>query len=475
MNPKIILYTVGKAVVLVAAIMLAPMLVSIYYGESIAAFLYTIAAALVIGFAMVFLGGHRADRLSVKDGYVIVTLAWIGLSLIGALPFYISGEIPSYVDAFFEAVSGFTTTGASILTDVESMGRGLLFWRSFTHWIGGMGVLVFIMALAERNPNSSINLMKAEMPGSRVDKLTPKAKGTAKILYNIYIVMTLIEILLLLLGGMPLYDSVVHALGTAGTGGFGIYADSIGGYSAYLQYVIAIFMMLFGVNFGIYYLILKKRWSAIFKSTELKWFLAIIGIATAIIVIANQQVYSSLAENLRYAFFQVTSIISTTGYSTTDFNAWPEISKAVLFVLMFIGGCEGSTAGGLKVARIMTMSSTIKNEMTHSLHPRMVGTLRIGGKNVSTETINSIGSYIMLYVVVGVTAFFIISLDNMGFESSLTAVVSCLNNIGPGLAKVGPAASFAEFSDVSKVVLSITMLLGRLEIYPILLTVSRER
>lgn len=455
--------------------MLAPMLVALYYGESITEFLYTIAIAFVAGSIMMTIGGHRSDRLNVKDGFVIVTLSWVALSLIGALPFYISGAIPSYVDAFFESVSGFTTTGASILNDVESMGRGLLFWRSFTHWIGGMGVLVFIMALAEKNPSSSINLMKAEMPGSHVDKLTPKAKGTAKILYYIYIAMTLIEIVLLLAGGMPLYDSVVHSLGTAGTGGFGIYGDSIGGYSPYLQYVIAIFMMLFGVNFGIYYLIIKGRWKAIFKSTELKWFLGIIVGATSIIIISNQAVYSSISENLRYSFFQVTSIMSTTGYSTTDFNAWPEISKAVLFILMFVGGCEGSTAGGLKVARIMTMSHTVKTEMKHCLHPRMVSTVRIGGKAVPTETINSISSYITLYLIVGITAFLIVSHDPMGYETNLTAVVSCLNNIGPGLDKVGPAASFAAYSDVSKVVLSITMLLGRLEIYPILLTLTRER
>ena len=455
--------------------MLAPMFVAVYYGESIIEFVYTILIALLLGIAMLIIGGHRSDRLNVKDGYVIVTMSWVALSLIGALPFYISGAIPSYVDAFFESVSGFTTTGASILTDVEAVGKGLLFWRSFTHWIGGMGVLVFIMALAEKNPSRSINLMKAEMPGSRVDKLTPKAKGTAKILYYIYIAMTLIEIVLLLAGGMPLYDSIVHSLGTAGTGGFGIYGDSIGGYSAYLQYVIAIFMMLFGVNFGIYYLIIKGRWKSIFKSTELKWFLGIVGGATAIIVIANQCIYSSLADNLRYAFFQVTSIISTTGYSTTDFNAWPDISKAVLFILMFIGGCEGSTAGGLKVARVMTMSHTVKNEMKHCLHPRMVSTVRIGGKNVSQETVSGIGSYITLYMIVGIAALLIISYDNMGFETNLSAVVACLNNIGPGFARVGPAANFAVYSDISKVVLSITMLLGRLEIYPILLTVSRER
>ncbi len=475
MNPNIILYTVGKTIMLVGVLMLAPMFVAVYYGESITAFILTIAIAIAVGMVMLIIGRDRAERLAVKDGLVIVTLSWLGLSLIGALPFFISGAIPSYVDAFFETVSGFTTTGASILTDVESMGRGLLFWRSFTHWIGGMGVLVFVMALAERNPNSSINLMKAEMPGSHVDKLTPKAKGTAKILYEIYIAMTLIEIVLLLAGGMPLFDSVVHSLGTAGTGGFGIRGDSIGSYSPYLQYVIAIFMMLFGVNFGIYYLIIRKRWSAIFKSTELKWFLSIIAVATAIILVANQSVYSSLADNFRYTFFQVTSIVSTTGYATADFNAWPEISKAVLFLLMFIGGCEGSTAGGLKVARVMTMSHTIGNEMKHCLHPRLVGTVRIGGKAVSTETINSIGSYMTLYLMVGITAFLLVSLDSMGFETNLTAVVSCLNNIGPGLAQVGPAANFAAYSDMSKVVLSITMLLGRLEIYPILLTVSRLR
>lgn len=475
MNYKIVFYTVGKAIALEGAIMLIPTIVSLIYHESASAFLTTIIICEAIAALLILPCRNSSERLYTREGFAIVSFAWIGLSMLGALPFYLSGSIPSYIDAIFESVSGFTTTGASILTDVEALGKGMLFWRSATHWIGGMGVLVFILAIAERNPNRSINIMKAEMPGSKVDKLKPKAKTTAIILYRTYCVMTLLEILLLLIGHMPLYDSIVHSLGTAGTGGFGIYNDSIGSFSPYLQYIIAIFMILFGVNFSLYYLLIRGRGRSILKSTELRWFIAIVGIATMIIFVANHELYSSGEENLRTAFFQVASIISTTGYSTCDFNAWPEISKIVIFVLMFIGGCEGSTAGGLKVSRIMTISYAVKNSVKSALHPRMVSAVRISGKVVPNETIGSIFSYLGLYLITGVAGLLIISGNGFGFETNVTAVVSCLNNIGPGLAAVGPASNFAAFSDLSKLVLSAIMLLGRLEIYPLLLTFTAER
>lgn len=474
MNPKIVSYTIGKTVLLEGLMMLIPTIVALIYHESIISFLIAILIALAVGALLISYGKNSSERLSSRDGFVIVTMAWVVLSLIGALPFYLSGSIPSYIDAFFEAVSGFTTTGASIIKDVEVLGKGILFWRSFSHWIGGMGVLVFVLAVAERNPNRSINILKAEMPGSRVDKLKPKAKTTAKILYLIYMVMTFIEVMLLLVGGMPLYDSLVHSFGTAGTGGYGIYSDSIGGFSPYLQMVIAVFMMLFAVNFSIYYLAIAGRWRAIMRSVELKWFLGIIAIATIIILIANQSLYASLGENFRNSFFQVTSIISTTGYSTVDFDAWPEISKTVLFLLMFIGGCEGSTAGGFKVSRVMILSHSTKYELRHHLHPRMVSTVTVGNKAVPHETINSITSYLTIYIIVAATSFILVSMDKMNFETNISAVVSCLNNIGPGFAGVGPAANFAAYSGFSKIVLSITMLLGRLEIYPIILTFAVE-
>lgn len=469
------MYTVGKTVALEGVLLVIPMVISLIYHEPFSPFLIGALACELVGVGLRALGNKGSERLFTREGYAIVSLSWIALSALGALPFYISGSIPSYIDAFFESVSGFTTTGASILSDVTALGRGMLFWRSFTHWIGGMGVLVFILAIAERNPNRSINIMKAEMPGSKVDKLKPKAKSTAIILYKIYCVMTLLEIVLLLVGGMPLYDSVVHALGTAGTGGFGIYNDSIGGFSPYLQIIIAIFMVLFAVNFSMYYLLISGRAKAILRSNEFRWFLGIVGVSTCIILVANQEVYHSLGENFRMAFFQVASIISTTGYSTCNFNDWPEISKIVLFVLMFIGGCEGSTAGGLKVSRVMILTNSVRNELRHSLHPSMISSVRISGKNVSQGTITGICSYLAMYLLTGIVALIIICGNGFDFETNVTAVVSCLNNIGPGLGGVGPAANFGAFSDVSKLVLSMTMLLGRLEIYPIILTFTAER
>lgn len=475
MNFRTIIYTVGKTVALEGALLVIPAIIALIYNEPLSPFLIGAFLCVLVGACLRALGNKSSERLFTREGYAIVSLSWIALSALGALPFYLSGSIPSYVDAFFESVSGFTTTGASILSDVTALGRGMLFWRSFTHWIGGMGVLVFILAIAERNPNRSINIMKAEMPGSKVDKLKPKAKSTAIILYKIYCVMTLLEIVLLLVGGMPLYDSIVHALGTAGTGGFGIYNDSLGSFSPYLQYVIALFMVLFAVNFSMYYLLISGRARAILRSNEFRWFLGIVGVSTAIILVANQTMYHSMEENFRMAFFQVASIISTTGYSTCNFNDWPEISKIVLFVLMFIGGCEGSTAGGLKVSRVMILTNSVRNELRHSLHPSMISAVRVSGKNVSQGTITGICSYLALYLLTGIVALIVVSGDTMNFETNVTAVVSCLNNIGPGLGGVGPASNFAAYSDVSKLVLSITMLLGRLEIYPIILTFTAER
>lgn len=473
MNFRIILSNLGKVIVLCGALMLLPLTVSFIYGEDGFPFIYAIGIAALVGFILIIYSKPDTSKMSARDGFCIVTMSWIVLSLIGSIPFIVSDQIVSPVDAFFETMSGFTTTGASVLTDVESLDKGLLFWRSLTHWIGGMGVLVFILAIADRNPERSINILRAEMPGSKVDKLRPKAGTTARILYFIYIGLTILEVVFLLFGGMSLYDSLVHTFGTAGTGGFGIKGDSIESYSPYLQYVIAIFMMLFGINFAMYYLILAGRIRSIFRSSELRWYLLIIFIATMIIFLNINIEINDYSESFRLSFFQVSSIITTTGYSTTDFNLWPDLSKAVLLILMFIGGCEGSTAGGFKVSRFMIMSHSVRNEAKHSLHPRIVSAVRINDKIVSKETISSVSSYLGLYVFTFLALFLIISFEPMGFETNFSAVIACFNNIGPGFAGVGPAASFAEYSDLSKIVLSFAMLLGRLEIYPVILSFFR--
>lgn len=363
-----------------AALLMIPLAVSLVFGESCAvAFIISVLIALVPGLALTLLCRGAQKDIFIREGLAIVALSWVCISAVGALPFVISGEIPSYIDAFFETVSGFTTTGASILTDVESMSRGLLFWRSLTHWLGGMGVLVFVMAIMEKVPDRSINILRAEMPGHSVDKLTPRSKSTAKILYYIYLALTALEIVFLLLGGMPLYDSIVHALGTAGTGGFGIKADSIASYSHYLQWVITVFMLLFGVSFNLYYLLLLKKWRAVLDSNELKCYFGIWLAAFLIIAVNIYPLYGSVADAIRLSAFQVSSLVTTTGYATADFNLWPQLSKAVLFLLMFAGGCMGSTAGGLKMSRIVVLAQSVRNELRHALRPRAVSSVRLNG------------------------------------------------------------------------------------------------
>ena len=360
MNHKIVSYMVGRILQIEALLLMLPLIASVIYGEKcVFAFLISALTAFSIGLILTYIFGKNDKMIFAKEGFAIVALAWIAMSLIGALPFYISREIPSYIDAFFETVSGFTTTGASILTAVEPMSKGLLFWRSFTHWIGGMGVLVFVMAIFPQESGRSIHIMRAEMPGPSVGKLVPKIRETAKLLYIIYILMTAIQIVLLLVGGMPLYDSVLHAFGTAGTGGFGIKNDSITGYSPYLQWVIAIFMMLFGINFNLYYLILIKRFRSALRSTELWVYFSIIAVVSVIIATNIYSIYGSISESVRQAFFQVSSIITTTGYVTADFNLWPNLSKTLLVTLMFMGSCAGSTGGGIKVSRLVIAVKTV--------------------------------------------------------------------------------------------------------------------
>lgn len=474
MNRRMVLYMVGSVVKIEALLLLLPLITSLIYGEknSVTAFLLSIIAALVVGFAMTLLARPGSKVIYAKEGFVTVALAWVFLSLVGALPFVISGEIPSFVDAFFETVSGFTTTGASILTDIEAMSKGMLFWRSFTHWVGGMGVLVFVMAIIPSFSDRSIHLLRAEVPGPVVGKLVPKLRQTARILYIIYIALTLIEIILLLIGKMPLYDSIVHAFGTAGTGGFGIKGDSIGSYNSYLQWIITVFMLLFGVNFNLYYFIIMGKIKTALKSTELWVYLGLVMGSTALITINILPFFESFSSSLKHAAFQVASIITTTGYATTDFDKWPVFSKTILLLLMFIGACAGSTGGGIKVSRVVMLIKNCKRELQRMLHPRSVAVVRFEGKRVDNTTINAVSSYLAIYTLFFCLIVFIIGIENFDLETNISAVAACFNNIGPGFGRVGAAMNYSEFSGLSKIVLSIAMLLGRLEIYPIILTLS---
>ncbi len=473
MNRRMIFYVIGQIINIEAALLLLPAAVSLYYKEGcLTAFLITAGIALVVGLTLTLTSRPGNHLIYAKDGFVIVTLAWLAMSAIGALPFVISGEIPNYIDAFFETVSGFTTTGASVLTNVEKMSQGLLFWRSFTHWIGGMGVLVFVMAIIPNISDRSIHIIRAEMPGPIVGKLVPKLKNTAKILYLIYIVMTVLEVVFLLCGGMPLYDSVVHAFGTAGTGGFGIKASSIAGYSPYLQWVIAIFMLLFGINFNIYYLVLIRRFRSVFRSTEMWSYIGLVVLSVAAITVNIYPVSQSFSEALRLSAFQVSSVITTTGYATADFNLWPEMSKGILLFLMFIGGCAGSTAGGLKVSRVVILLKMIRRELNRMLHPRSVSVVKFEGKQVDEATLNSVSIYFVLYIICFCVIFFVLCFEPFDFATNFSATAACFNNVGPGFGAVGPAASYQGYSALSKTVLSIAMLLGRLEIFPLLLAFS---
>ncbi len=474
MNRKMVFYLLGRLILLEGALLVAPLLVSLVYHDlGTVPFLITIGICLGLGGAL-SLFCHTGDQvIFAKEGFIVTSLAWLAVSALGALPFVIAGEIPSYVDAFFETVSGFTTTGASILTDVEAMCHSMLFWRSFTHWMGGMGVLVLMVAIVPNLSGRTIHVLRAEMPGPTMGKLVPKLRDTARILYLLYMALTALEFVLLLLGGMPLFDSAVHALGTAGTGGFGIRGDSIGSYSAYEQWVIAVFMMLFGVNFNLYYLLLIRRFKPVFRSEEFWTYVCVVLAATGVITVNILPLYGNVAEATRHAFFQVNTVVSTTGFSTADFNLWPELSKAILVLLMFMGGCAGSTAGGLKVSRLVLLYKTTKRELRHLLHPRSVGVVRFEGKRVDNSVLVSVSTYFALYMGLFALFFFITSFQpGYDFTSNFTAVASCFNNIGPGLNLVGPAANFAGYTPLIKVVLSIAMLFGRLEIYPLLLSFS---
>lgn len=473
MNRRMVLYMVGNVIKLEAVLMLPALITALIYKEECAVdILIAIGVALVTGFAATLIFKPHSKVIYAKEGFVIVALCWFALSAIGALPFYLSREIPSYIDAFFETVSGFTTTGASIVANVEVMSKGLLFWRSFTHWVGGMGVLVFIMAVVNTLTDRSIHILRAESPGPVVGKLVPKMKQTTRILYLIYIGLTVADIIFLLIGGMPFFESVVHAFGTAGTGGFGVKADSFGSYSPYLQVVTTVFMLIFGINFNIYYLLLIRKWKNAAKSTELWFYLGMVAVSVVLIAINVSPQFDSFSETLRHSAFQVATVVSTTGYATTDFNQWPTLSKTILLLLMFIGACAGSTAGGFKCSRVVILLKKMRRETKKLLHPRSVNTMRFEGKTVDDQVVSSVCSYLIVYIVIYCVTVFIISFDGFDIETNVSAVSACFNNIGPALGAAGPASNYAEFSGFSKIVLSISMLLGRLEIYPILFALS---
>ena len=469
MNYKAVFNMVFRLLLVEMALMMLSVLVALIYHENpLPLFLTVLAvsAASVTGLMVC-----RGDtKIYAREGFVIVALSWVLMSAVGCLPFVISGYIPSYVDAFFETVSGFTTTGATILTDIESLPKSLLFWRSFTHWIGGMGVLVFMMAIMPLSNVRSVYIMRAEVPGPTKSKLVPKMKTTALILYGMYVAMTIIEVVLLIFGGMPLYDALIHAFGTAGTGGFSSKAASVGYYdSAYIDYVIGIFMMLFGVNFNLYYLILLKDFKSVWKSEELRWYLCIVFGSAIIIGVNIGKFYSNFFESFRYSFFQVSSIMTTTGYATTDFNKWPTLSKAILVLLMFIGACAGSTGGGMKVSRIIIGMKRFVNEIRRLLHPRAVQSIRLDGVVMDHTAVH--GTLVFCFAYLAITALIglIVTIDGHDLITSFTAVVACISNIGPGLELVGPVGNFAMFTPIVKIALSLAMLMGRLELFPILM------
>ena len=474
MNYRRILYTLGIVLCFEAAFMLLPLICALIYGEREAvSFLASIIISLLCGILLILQNGKN-ENIYAKEGFVIVALSWIFLSIFGALPFVISKSIPNFILALFETVSGFTTTGASILSDVESLSKSILFWRSFTHWIGGMGVLVFLIAFLPMSSGSDLFLMKAESPGPSVSKLVPKVRTSAKILYLIYLFLTILEIIFLYMGDMNLFEAITHTFGTAGTGGFGIKNTSLAGYSPYIQNVITVFMILFGLNFTVYYLLLIRNFKMILKYEEVKAYFSIILISVAVICINCYHIYENIFVTLRHAFFQVASIITTTGYSTVDFNTWPELSKTVLITLMFIGACAGSTGGGIKISRILIFIKSIGKEILLTSHPNLVKKTRIDGKSVDHEVVRSVNVYMAAYLLVFVISLLLISINNFDFTTNFTAVATTINNIGPGFSQIGPLSNFSIFSDFSLIVLIFNMLIGRLEIFPMLILFSKH-
>jgi len=478
MNRRMVIHMLGRMSLLEAVFLLIPLILSLIFKDScIIAIAASIGVAAVAGLAMTFLSKPRDRTIFAREGFVICALTWVLMSVIGALPFYFSGEIPSFLDSLFETVSGFTTTGSSILTDVESMSRSLLFWRSFTHFLGGMGVLVFLMMLTSDRSDRNIHIMKAEMPGPIVDKIVPRTKDTARILYRIYFVISAVEFILLWVGDIDWFEALIHTMSTAGTGGFGMYGDSITSFSPYTQWVITVFMFLFGMNFNLYFMILIKKFVSAVRSTEL-WAYVGIAVSAVLIITINiclspaRELYSSIGELIRTAAFQVSSIMTTTGFTTTDFNTWPELSKSVLIILMFIGACAGSTAGGIKVSRVIILFKTVKKELRHMLHPRSVRAVKFEGKKLNEDTIKGVNIYLAIYVICLVAIFLLLGIDKFDFGTNFVLTMTTFNNIGPAMNAFSAYDSLSVLSNHSKAVLCISMLLGRLEIFPLIITLS---
>ena len=472
MNYRFIAKVLGRILMLTGAFMIPALLISVFLGERRAA----LAFAVTIGVTALTAGLTMAIRLRDKsffarEGFVTTGLAWTLVSVFGALPFLISGEIADFPSAFFEVVSGFTTTGSSVVTDIESMSKGLVYWRSFTHWLGGMGVLVFLLAIGPivKDAGSSMHLMRAESPGVKVGKLVPRIAGSAKILYFIYIGMTVIQIILLLLGDMPLFDAVTITYGTAGTGGFGIKNDSMASYTNYQQNVVTIFMILFSVNFNVYFLLLSREFIKAFRNEELLLFIAIIVCAISAISLNIRGLFDSMGASIHHAAFQVASIISTSGYSSVDFDQWPEFSRMILLMLMFVGACAGSTGGGIKVVRLAIIMKSARAGIIGLRRPNTVTVMTMDGEPVEEETVNLVHRYMMAYIMIYAISVLLVSIEGFSLETSVSAVASCLNNIGPGLGAVGPMQSFSIFSSPVKLLLSLDMLLGRLELFPVLM------
>ena len=478
MNVKMMGRFIAQIIAIEAVFMVPALGISLGYGEwpGVQAFAVTIGIMLILA-AIMYALCRKADRLfGAREGLVCVALSWIVMSLLGALPFVLSGQVKSYIDALFEIVSGFTTTGSSVIADVESLYRGILYWRSFSHWVGGMGVLVFLLAILPGSQGSgfTMHLLRAESPGPDVGKLVPKMRQTALILYCIYIVLTIVNVIFLLCGRMHWLDALCTAFGTAGTGGFGVYNDSLGSVSPYIQKVTTVFMFLFGINFSCYYLLLLGKLKSVWKDEELRLYVGLAVASVIALVLTIRPLYATLEETIRHAAFQVSSIMTTTGYTTTDYDLWPAFSKGILLLLMIVGACAGSTGGGLKCIRVLLLFKALRRNIRQILNPRKVLVVRSNGKPVNEKVLENTNAYLAAYVIIIVVCTLILSLDGFSFETNLSATLATFNNIGPGMAAVGPTCNFSSYSALSKLTMTLAMLAGRLEIFPILVLFSRS-
>lgn len=477
MNYKMMGKFIGRILMVEAVFMVPAMLISLWEREfgAVIAFMWSLGAILLAAGGLLWLGRGSQKRFYAKEGLACVGLSWIAMSLLGCLPFFLSGVMPNYIDALFEIVSGFTTTGASILPAVEDVPKGILYWRSFSHWLGGMGVLVFLLAISSSGGNGfTMHLLRAESPGPNVGKLVPKMKKTATILYLIYILLTVLDVIFLLLGDMPLFEAVCTAFGTVGTGGFGVKNDSIAGYSPYIQNVCTVFMLLCGVNFSCYYLLLLRQVKSVFRDEELRLYLGAVLGSVLLIVWNLRGFYDTLGETVRHAAFQVVTIITTTGFATTDYELWPGLSKAILLCLMILGASAGSTGGGFKCGRALLVAKSLHRSVRQVVHPQKVEVVRLNGHAVDEKVLQNVNAYLAAYVIVTILSFLLVSLDGFSITTNLSAVFACFNNIGPGFEAVGPTCNYAAYSDFSKLVLTWDMLAGRLEIFPILILATRS-